>query len=265
MRLVLEPAAAGRYDWAMLPSVPETARCLVCEYPLRGLPTPVCPECGRAFDPSDPKTFRVGPRPPWWQRRENPPGVWHAVLTVAVSLILLDGRSRPAGAMGNFVSAWCCIVLAAAPILLATYGLHTVVVLVCRSSTAVAPHTGRRRRLRWIVLPVCLALVLSALPWNWPLFVRFACSRSAMEREARQALSRSATGLAPTMRGRVGLYWVDQVVVDATVPCAYLFTDSGVLAPIGFAWCPSGPSPECVDVNLPAGWYVHEDVEWRRR
>ncbi len=261
----MEPAATGQYDWDMLRAVPDTACCLVCEYPLRGLPTSVCPECGRAFDPSNPKTFRIGPRPPWWQQWANPPGVWHAVLTVAVSLILLDGRSRPAGAMGNFVSAWCCIVLTAAPILLATYSLHAAAVLVCRSSTAVEPHTGPRHRLRWIVLPVCLALVLSALPWNWPLFVRFACSRSAMEREARQALAQGTAGSAPTTRGMVGLYWVDEVVVDATVPCVYLFTDSGVLAPIGFAWGPSGPSMGAVDVGLPAGWYVCEDLEWRCR
>jgi hypothetical protein len=82
-------------------------------------------------------------------------------------------------------------------------------------------------------------------------------------REAQQALTRSATGLAPTTRGMVGLCWVDQVVVDATVPCVYLFTDSGMLDPVGFAWCPCGASPECADVNLPAGWYVYEDSEWR--
>ena len=29
-----------------------------CGYMLRGLPEPVCPECGRAFDPADPTTYR---------------------------------------------------------------------------------------------------------------------------------------------------------------------------------------------------------------
>jgi hypothetical protein len=36
--------------------------CLGCNYDLRGLPEPRCPECGRAFDPNDPKTFREEPR-----------------------------------------------------------------------------------------------------------------------------------------------------------------------------------------------------------
>lgn len=34
--------------------------CLGCGYNLRGLETPRCPECGRAFDPADPLTY--GPR-----------------------------------------------------------------------------------------------------------------------------------------------------------------------------------------------------------
>ncbi len=31
--------------------------CLFCGYALRGLPSGICPECGRAFDPANPKTF----------------------------------------------------------------------------------------------------------------------------------------------------------------------------------------------------------------
>ena len=34
--------------------------CLDCEYDLRGLPAGSCPECGRAFDPLDPSSFRPG-------------------------------------------------------------------------------------------------------------------------------------------------------------------------------------------------------------
>jgi hypothetical protein len=32
--------------------------CLECGYPLDGLPEPRCPECGAAFDPNDPDTYR---------------------------------------------------------------------------------------------------------------------------------------------------------------------------------------------------------------
>lgn len=35
----------------------EEAYCITCGYSLRGLPEPVCPECGRRFDPNDSATF----------------------------------------------------------------------------------------------------------------------------------------------------------------------------------------------------------------
>ena len=37
--------------------------CLRCFYDLRGLPEPRCPECGRRFDPADPRTFSATPSP----------------------------------------------------------------------------------------------------------------------------------------------------------------------------------------------------------
>ena len=36
---------------------PRHKRCLGCGYILDGLPEPRCPECGRAFDVDDPKTY----------------------------------------------------------------------------------------------------------------------------------------------------------------------------------------------------------------
>lgn len=38
-------------------SVPETAFCLGCGYDLHGLDKPRCPECERAFDPDDPRSY----------------------------------------------------------------------------------------------------------------------------------------------------------------------------------------------------------------
>lgn len=48
-------------------AIPAAARCLSCGYLIRGLPTTVCPECGRTFDPSDAATYDV--RPLGWRRR----------------------------------------------------------------------------------------------------------------------------------------------------------------------------------------------------
>ena len=42
--------------------MPNEALCLGCGYLLRGLERPVCPECGREFDPQDICTFDVDPQ-----------------------------------------------------------------------------------------------------------------------------------------------------------------------------------------------------------
>lgn len=59
------------------PVIPDTAVCLGCGYSLRGLPRPVCPECGRGFDPSDPATFRDTSKPrSFWHTGIGSPDFW---------------------------------------------------------------------------------------------------------------------------------------------------------------------------------------------
>ncbi len=57
--------------------------CLFCGYALRGLPSGICPECGRAFDPRNPKTFDHAARKTLRRRR-----VRLAVLLCAAGLVL---------------------------------------------------------------------------------------------------------------------------------------------------------------------------------
>jgi hypothetical protein len=46
--------------------LPADARCRGCAYPLRGLDSSRCPECGRTFDRGDTRSVRSAVNPPWW-------------------------------------------------------------------------------------------------------------------------------------------------------------------------------------------------------
>lgn len=65
------------------------ARCLTCGYLLQGLPDPICPECGRAFDPSDESTFDT--RPPGWRRRRR---IKRGAVALAVAVLLFAFAPR---------------------------------------------------------------------------------------------------------------------------------------------------------------------------
>lgn len=62
-------------------TIPDTARCRTCGYLLRGLVEPACPECGRAFDPQDPKSFDLD-----FERRRR---LWAKRVAVALSVAAL--------------------------------------------------------------------------------------------------------------------------------------------------------------------------------
>ena len=62
----------------------DAARCRNCGYPLRQLPTTRCPECGRAFDPTDPTTMDLGRRPGHVGRWLLRPTGWRMVLLAIV-------------------------------------------------------------------------------------------------------------------------------------------------------------------------------------
>lgn len=68
------------------PSDAARGRCRKCDYPLRGLIENRCPECGRPFDPGDPKTMRFGRRGERVQRwLIKPLGYLTSVLALAAT------------------------------------------------------------------------------------------------------------------------------------------------------------------------------------
>src|ERR1035441_10641934 len=61
------------------PSQAEPTFCIGCGYMLRQLPSNRCPECGRAFDPADPRTMSIGRPLRWWQRKLLRPIGWPTI------------------------------------------------------------------------------------------------------------------------------------------------------------------------------------------
>jgi len=67
--------------------------CMGCGYDLRSLPKGRCPECGRAFDPADAKTYRGE------LRNVNPRAVW---------IIIIFGLAWPIALILLSYAAWWC-------------------------------------------------------------------------------------------------------------------------------------------------------------
>lgn len=80
--------------------LPEEARCLGCGYLLRGLERPLCPECGREFDPGDTSTFDTDP--PRRRRRKRIKRV-----VVVLTVVALIYFVYPRGYMAYSISFTC--------------------------------------------------------------------------------------------------------------------------------------------------------------
>jgi hypothetical protein len=91
----------------------EPARCLDCGYVLIGLPRGRCPECGRPFDPDDPRTYSSRPllvRWKFWLPGFVLAAVGGVVLYVAIVLIAGWGAAVTIGApfcVGAIVGYGC--------------------------------------------------------------------------------------------------------------------------------------------------------------
>jgi len=56
-------------------------RCLACHYSLKNLTEHRCPECGRTFDPNDPRTYESAP-----ERR--PPRIRNGLMLLVLAFVL---------------------------------------------------------------------------------------------------------------------------------------------------------------------------------
>lgn len=238
------------------PVIPNTAVCLGCGYALRGLPRPVCPECGREFDPSDPATFRDTSKPSFWLRFATPPSIGGILMVTLMTAGTLNHASIPLGGYPLDITGFgeiltSCVFIVLTPVLLAPYILRLA--LVCRANRHTPPTPRRcntRGRWRWYVLPVCSLLILSAFVYPWPLWTRFALSRRAFEQVAQQSLAGTWRNKGPQW---IGLYKVGHVGSQGSA--VWFHIGKGFLESYYAVYDPT-PRPSTRRMPGQVNWYI---------
>lgn len=187
--------------------IPANARCKQCGYALRGLSDHRCPECGRPFNPADKRTLKVRR----WQAPRflcGPPRIWLLITIVPISLAYLWHTSVPPGVGAMFETP--CVAYFLIPVLVG-YVLSRVVATTCSSEAREqsSRHVSQLFvAIRWSVIPFCVALVVLAFVTEWPLRLRFALSRSALDEFVAARVARVEQSFTPQ---RIGLFRVERV------------------------------------------------------
>lgn len=226
----------------------QTPRCLTCDYPLLSLSEHRCPECGRAFDPADPRTVRT-PRSPGniAQFLLKPPG-WPLHASVATTVLLtLAAGSVPGGYFGlAFLAGALWIAVG-----LSWWGRGFLYSILRRKFKKDWPVRSRTST-HWLVMPLAIIITVGAIAADVPLAISFRLSRSSMDSLAKEAMN----GTNPNIPDRwVGVYYVQNIETTAT-GMRFLVRDTGFLGRIGFAW---STTPLPTDSN---DRYRHFDGPW---
>ena len=226
--------------------------CIGCGHVLQGVTSRICSECGRGFDPDDPRTTaRVGN----WGLRRGLIGtcrVLHwAFPLFAAALILYSG-------LGGHWLLVAMIVVCSFPLVLLQFGLLAL---------PIQPISMRRRMLGYVVL-----LVVVSIPFtDWPVRATFMMHRGALQAIA----DRVHAGEALPRETRVGILRFRQIRQSRNQGHVGFQLNGGagggmyfVATPPGFVGEPSSHGPlrnfrnvwdnTNWTVDLGDGWYLVE-------
>jgi len=267
--------------------------CWECGYSLRGLSTPRCPECGRAFDPSDPATMNLGRhvgglagrllRPPGWAMYTLTAiavlvSVWAAAFPapsgqigpMLIGVWKQSGRRGWVGVLGAYgavevryayaVLAWGVV----AAVWIARRLARGIVVRRIAPGQRAAPFAYWRR---WLIPHVVLAATVLFCLTSGPVHVGFWVSKPSIE-----AARRNWTGNPPQPRTssqasalRRQLKWVGIFPVDGYQGLWASDGSPGMNMVIvnasdwsGFVYSPNGPPTGFRGYELRymgGGWY----------
>jgi hypothetical protein len=239
-----------------MPTLPDFARCLNCDYSLRQLPESRCPECGRAFDAADELSYRGHPRVPAWVQAwcEPLPTDFNRAFTAGGALALLA-----------FVWPGSLFPLMLTPCLL----VPLVMVWGLRVSVQVALHLlFRRRGLRppaslrpYLHAPIVCLVVLIALFTKAPARLYLLASLPFMQRYVE--LARTNPQALPD-DAWVGLYPARSITTRPGGGFSFAIHGTGFMDVYGIAYLPQGsPSsdPAKSHHRLLGEWYSW-CIEW---
>ncbi len=147
--------------------------CLTCRHSLRGLESHQCPECGRAFDPSDPRTTSPYPYSRFWAVSAITAKVVTAIASWFVVVLFLISAIGWLGDMG--VGALLMLV---SPVILPILVIAFFVAMLAR--VALRPFA----RVRGLAaLPLVVSIVLT----NWPFRLNVMLHKGRLEDIATRA------------------------------------------------------------------------------
>jgi hypothetical protein len=168
--------------------------CRVCKHSLRGLVSHKCPECGRPFDPGDPRTTSP------FQHSEFVELIAVTSRFLLVTTVLLSICSFIVSATAYTIEPFM------GPFLLWLFGIPWIPVSLVLVIVAFRPWARMGRRMRMCAV-VCPILYVAVVLTDWPLRLNLLVHKPWLERLADQVQSGSTIGAA----GRVGLFRYRQV------------------------------------------------------
>ncbi len=172
-------------------STPDHARCIACNYPLRGLPHPRCPECGLPFNPADPATMNLGKSPgPIARRLLRRTGLPTLFLTIATTVLFLISSGPPRNVTPHLTDTKYLmttspfkdnprtkldIAYTAAiyvlTFIIALIAFRTLSRLFAQRIHARREPKPRNHALRSILLLLCMSLCIATILTAWPIRV----------------------------------------------------------------------------------------------
>ena len=165
---------------------------------------PQCPQCGQLWQQGRSvakATVLRRKRRPWLTiHPSRPPERWHRRLAIFITVLLLWNLSVPGYATWSVCFGTVLVGLSAI-VLAADYLLRCIVALdrwnQQRHLTSSSTKPPRRP---WLVTPLCVLLIISALWLSWPAWVRFQVGRDAFESVAQSCQASDQTQWLGTYR-----------------------------------------------------------------